>query len=229
MSPTASTTTRRRGRPPKATHDAAAAIRRAALQLFARHGFAGCSVADIARAANVAKPLVHYHYGSKEALWQASVSEAFASLQTHLGQLAAQLAQSTPEQAFQQAALALVQHAATHPDLVRIVVQETGQAGERGTWLLHSHLVPMYQAAGLAYERWREQGHVRPDAPPVAHLIPSVLGLMHFAFLEADVVRLALAQDVFSTAYIAQQGALLHRWFQAMCLPQPDHGSTANN
>jgi AcrR family transcriptional regulator len=222
-------TARRPGRPPKAAAgqapapDAQAAIRRAALQLFARQGFEGCSVADIAREAQVAKPLIHYHHGSKEALWQAAVGEAFAALQGQLGLLALQLHQATPQEAFRQAAGALVRHAAAHPDLVRIVVQETARRGERGDWLLAQHLVPMYQMAAQGYEHWRRQGWVRPDAPPVAHLIPSVLGLMHFAFLEAEVVKQALAQDVFDEAYIAQQATLLHRWFQAMCLPLVDN------
>ena len=73
-------TPRRRGRPVKSDIDAAVVIRQAALKAFARGGFQGASIVDIAQLAGVAKPLVHYHYASKDVLWEAAVSGAMADL-----------------------------------------------------------------------------------------------------------------------------------------------------
>ena len=39
-----------------------------ALQEFGHHGFEGTNIADIAERAGVAKPLVHYHFETKEKL-----------------------------------------------------------------------------------------------------------------------------------------------------------------
>jgi TetR/AcrR family transcriptional regulator, regulator of cefoperazone and chloramphenicol sensitivity len=64
---------------------ARAAIREAALELFAREGYAATSVRDVAAAAGVSPALLFHHYGSKQGLreavddWlMASVAEAVA-------------------------------------------------------------------------------------------------------------------------------------------------------
>ena len=49
----------------------------AALSEFANRGFDGTTTAEIARRAGVTQPLVHYHFDSKDALWYATVEEAF--------------------------------------------------------------------------------------------------------------------------------------------------------
>lgn len=44
-------------------------IRSAALEVFAERGFAAASTVEIARRAGTAQPTVHYHFGSKRALF----------------------------------------------------------------------------------------------------------------------------------------------------------------
>ena len=140
---------RKPGRPPKATSDAAAAIRKAALQAFARAGFNGASIVEIARTAGVAKPLVHYHYASKDLLWEAAVGEAVAVLQAQIGQFQGALAASaSPPGLLRMVAHQLVVFAASHPALVHIVVDETGKGGPRAQWLQHHLLQPGYAGSG---------------------------------------------------------------------------------
>jgi len=50
---------------------ARAALREAALRLFAERGYAGTSVRDVAAAAGVSPALLFHHYGSKEGLREA--------------------------------------------------------------------------------------------------------------------------------------------------------------
>ena len=52
----------------RADQTAAAAIRIAALELFAERGYSGVTVRQIAAAAGVSPALVIHHYGSKEKL-----------------------------------------------------------------------------------------------------------------------------------------------------------------
>ncbi|WP_199589324.1 TetR family transcriptional regulator [Blastococcus sp. TF02A-26] len=68
------------GRPPSS--HAQRAIRAAAARLFARHGYSGTSVRDIAAGAGVDPALVNRHFGSKEGLFLAtmSVDEDFRGL-----------------------------------------------------------------------------------------------------------------------------------------------------
>jgi TetR/AcrR family transcriptional regulator len=53
-------------------------ILEAALQLFVQHGAAAVSMRQIATASGVTKSLIHHHFGSKEALWNAAKDQAFS-------------------------------------------------------------------------------------------------------------------------------------------------------
>src|SRR6266404_806186 len=55
-------------------------ILEAALLAFARDGFDGASLPKIAEIANVAHPLIHYYFGSKDNLWRETVDYAFGGL-----------------------------------------------------------------------------------------------------------------------------------------------------
>jgi AcrR family transcriptional regulator len=48
----------------------------AAARLYALHGFDGTSIREIAAAAEVTKPLVHYHFGTKEQLFATLLRES---------------------------------------------------------------------------------------------------------------------------------------------------------
>ncbi|HXH60017.1 MAG TPA: TetR/AcrR family transcriptional regulator [Fimbriimonadaceae bacterium] len=52
----------------------------AATRLFAKHGYSGTSIANVADAAGVQKGLVRYHFKSKDGLWQAACTEAASPL-----------------------------------------------------------------------------------------------------------------------------------------------------
>jgi len=51
-------------------------IYRSAARLYALHGYDGTSIREIAEAAGVTKPLVHYHFESKERLFSSLLDEA---------------------------------------------------------------------------------------------------------------------------------------------------------
>jgi AcrR family transcriptional regulator len=69
---TATSTGRRRGRPPKAdAGDTKEALLQAALELFAAKGFEGTSVRDIARAVGLSESVLYAHFDNKQAIFDA--------------------------------------------------------------------------------------------------------------------------------------------------------------
>jgi AcrR family transcriptional regulator len=69
-------TTRRRGRPRKAeAGDTRAELTRAALDLFAAHGYEGTSVRAIARAVGLSESVLYAHFASKRAIFEAVLEE----------------------------------------------------------------------------------------------------------------------------------------------------------
>ncbi len=77
---------RKPGRTREATR---AAIIEAAEQVFSDKGFAGASMSAIARQAEVTKSLIHYHFNSKEALWQEIKETRFREYATEQGDVLA--------------------------------------------------------------------------------------------------------------------------------------------
>ncbi len=55
-------------------------IARIALDLFARNGFEGTSIRDIAEAAGLTKPALYYHFQDKEALYEHVLVERMSGL-----------------------------------------------------------------------------------------------------------------------------------------------------
>lgn len=68
--------------PPGGQETARQKIQRAAAHLYAIRGFDGTSMREIAEAAGVTKPLVFYHFESKEKLYASILQEAIGSCST---------------------------------------------------------------------------------------------------------------------------------------------------
>jgi TetR/AcrR family transcriptional regulator len=207
---------RRRGRPVKSDIDAAVVIREAALKAFGRAGFQGTSIADIARLAGVAKPLVHYHYASKEVLWEAAVNGAVANLMDELASFRKGLNALPIQDLLRQISRQLVVFASRHPALVHIVIDETAKGGPRAQWIQVHFLLPSYAVAKNLLSGIALMQGPTASPPPVEHIVPIVLGVMNFAFMEAEVIRKAYGVDVYSDVYIERHGDLLFQFIRGL-------------
>lgn len=74
--------------PPKLSNDRALRIGAAAREEFARRGFAGARVEQIARRAGVNKQLLFYYYQSKRGLFHSVLTQAAGELENALSRLA---------------------------------------------------------------------------------------------------------------------------------------------
>lgn len=206
---------RKPGRPLSSKAAARDQIKQAALIEFARLGFKGASIDHIAASASVAKPLVHYHFGSKVNLWKTVVGEAFEAFRTEVIIFSTNVAQQDPEAALESFAEKLVRLGAERPYLVHIAIDETRQGGDRSDWLGDTFLVPMHQIMTQVLAL------ISPETPDVrataSHLVPALFGAANFAFIDRDVLRKAYRVDVFSEAYIQEQTRFITMLMQS-CL-----------
>ncbi len=100
---------------------------RAARQIFARQGFAGSSVRSITAAAGVNLGAITYHFGSKQALYNAVLSQTLTPFRERLAAAAATRGSALDRiEWFLRAAF---DHMTKHPDLPRLLLQQlaTGQ------------------------------------------------------------------------------------------------------
>lgn len=132
----------------------------AAIIAFSESGYEGTSTRDIAERAGVHHPLITYHFSSKEALWQAAVGRAFDFCFHELGKTLDSVREESPEVRMTALIRAFVHVASSHPDLHRIVVQESSHPNPRIDWISENYLGRFFsiakpdlealQAAGVA-------------------------------------------------------------------------------
>ena len=94
----------------------------AAMKEFAEKGLTGARVDDIATRTRTTKPMIYYHFGSKEKLYAAVIEEAYGGVRSkeqglHLDDL-------PPESAMQRLVEVTFDHHAAHPEHVRLVCVE---------------------------------------------------------------------------------------------------------
>jgi len=105
-----------------------------ALHIFARQGFEATGMRDIAIAAGTTHSLIRHHFGSKEGVWQAVVSEAFNEFATVL-YASAQIDDSTtsnePVAILQRIVRSFLHICARSPEIVQLILHEGTQKSAR--------------------------------------------------------------------------------------------------
>jgi TetR/AcrR family transcriptional regulator len=135
---------KRTGRPPAEEAPASLTdIFSAALSVFSEKGFDGTSVGALNRELGVSHNLVHRRFGSKEALWYATVDWAF-------GQIAAEVTAddelSEPDvlTAARAMVLRFLHVHSQHPLILRLVTVEGATPSPRLNYLYGTHVAPLY-------------------------------------------------------------------------------------
>ena len=176
---------------PRTTRPSADATRerilRAALDLFAELSFDGATTREIAARAEVTQPLVNYHFSSKDELWSAAVDKVFADLNDALTTRAAGLRGVDELTTAKLLIREFVHFSATHPQLHRIITQESKTDGPRMDWLVERHVRPRYEQTVAIFEGLVKAGHI-PDFP-AAHYYYLLTGAAPTMFVLAPECR----------------------------------------
>lgn len=159
----------------------------AATELFADRSFDGASTRDIAARAGVSQPSLSYHFRTKDDLWRAAVDHLFAQLDQALRDRTEGLRGVELLTAAKLVVREFITFSAAHPELHRIITQESKGEGERIDWLVDQHIRPHYEVATAMFERLAAEGLVR-DIPP-AHLYYLLTGAGPTIFVLAPECR----------------------------------------
>lgn len=177
-------TARKRGRPSFSDTQASApiAILQLALEEFGRHGFEGANIGEIAAKAGVAKPLVHYHYESKEKLWQSAVSYAMDKLGAEFRNMNFELRDLDPIAAISVVIRRYTYFCVHNYAATNIVVMEVVRGTDRAKWLTERYLKPLFLVAETFLQAATAKGQIRKVSP--AHLLSLISGAINgfFAF-----------------------------------------------
>lgn len=156
------------------------ALRAAALQAFAAHGFEGAGTRAIAQAAGTNQGLVRHHFGSKEGLWRELVERGLDALLRELNGSEASALLAEPESGGLNPHLALLQ----------LIAHALLEPGARRDWLVRTQLEPLRRRS-LA-----RPAVVHAALPPNDVLLLSWLGAALAPALLAPALRAATGRKV---------------------------------
>jgi TetR/AcrR family transcriptional regulator len=133
--------------------------------------FLGATLRAIAQRAGVTQPLLHYHYRSKDELWRAAVDSLFAELRHAMAERSNGLRGVDARTAAKLRVREFITFSARHPQLHRIITQESKSDGTRMEYLVERHVRPLYLNTVELFERLTRDGLLPPIAPPHLYYI----------------------------------------------------------
>jgi TetR/AcrR family transcriptional regulator, fatty acid metabolism regulator protein len=137
-------------------------ILRAAIAVFARSGYHGSRVSDVAKEAGVAYGLVYHYFGSKEDLLEA----VFRRTWSRMLQAVEEIERSGVPAREQLTAVARIVLGAweTDPDLVRVLVKEVTRSPQLGREV--EEIEHAFEALERIVRAGQESGDLRADVDP---------------------------------------------------------------
>lgn len=144
----------------------------AAATLFSSNGFDGVSMDDIARAAEVNKAMIYYHFADKLSLYRAILGDGLKTMSTTVGAIAA--GEATPESKLDRFVEAFVRMTEDRPWMPVMMLREVAEGAPRldPDTMVHMRGVIMSFAAILKHGQ--QQNVFRPIHPILAY--ESVVG-----------------------------------------------------
>ena len=111
------------------------AILSAALKAFAQGGFEGASLPKIAKMANVAPPLIHYYFNSKDNLWRETVDYSLGQLRRESSAILNATKSLAPLDRLRALLGATTHFAARCPDHFSMIIAEARADSEHYAWV----------------------------------------------------------------------------------------------
>lgn len=135
------------------------AILRAAERVFARAGFGGATMADIADEAGLPKANLHYYFGSKRELYRAVLG---VTMQDWLAPLEAITPEADPAEALARYIRLKMALSADRPDASRVFANELIHGATVVMDLLRTDLRQQVRTKAAVIDAWIAQGRMAP-------------------------------------------------------------------
>ena len=167
-----------------------AGILQSALEHFARFGFEGASVRDIAAQTGVNHGMIRHIYGTKEELWRAATTFLFERLDREVNLDAEIQAGLGDRELFTTYVHRYVRYCARHPEHARIMIQQSSRAGAALEWTTKRFIRARYLVAGPIIERLMAKGDL-PDVDPLSLAFSLAASCQMYFVLAPEVKSLA--------------------------------------
>jgi len=166
---------------------------------FARHGFAGARVDEIAERAGVNKQLVYHYFGDKDALYLAVLEWVYEDIREQERRL--NLEGLPPEKAIRRLIEASFDHLAANPDFIVLLNDENrgGARHVRGSTRLEAMHSPLVKSVSHILHEGVRAGMFRKGIDPI-QLYISIAGLSYFYLSNTPTLSAIFGKDLSSRA-----------------------------
>lgn len=210
----------KRRRSSRDTAELKQAMLKAAVQVFARHGYEGASLMDIASEAGTRHPLLLYHFGSKEELWRRTMEHIFDELKANYAAVMELSRGLSGLDGLKMFIRAFVQFSARHPERVVLILVEMRQESERLTWLTDEYLIVLLNQLNELIDRVEAEGRLKPI--PRYHLSYILIGSVATLFMVGPLAEKVYKIDVLDPEVVsAHADWIVEMILSGLILPPP--------
>jgi len=148
-------------------------ILESALSHFAKNGFQGTSLSQIASGAKTQKQLITHHFGTKENLWREVVNRELGDGVELLKAVKKTAREKDPETAIRQFVHDYIHWCARKKDFHRLMVFDSQADNPRYQWYTENHFRPSHKVMTTLIRKAQKQGIVGKGNP----------GRLYFTFM----------------------------------------------
>ena len=177
----------------QASQSTRSSLIRAGADLFAAHGFEGTTTDQIARAAEVNKAMINYHFGGKAGLYEEVLALVFADAAGRLSELKDR--DEPAEQLLRRFIAIFARTLERYPTLPFLILREAMGGGRHLGPRAYPLMLDILGVISGILRRGREEGSLRPTHPLLAHF--SIAGSLVFYFATAPFRERMIAEGKF--------------------------------
>lgn len=167
---------------------------REAIPLFAKFGYDAVSTGQIARAANLSQPMVHYHFQSKERIWRVAMDTLMEDLARSFPNRRDELKDLEPVARLKVLTRRFILMSAADPTLSRIILHESLAQSDRLQWLVRRYVGKAFRDFDEAIRAGVSGGVIKPL--PEFAVSNTIVSASSFTFCLAALVRLIYQTDI---------------------------------
>jgi len=191
----------------------------AAIEEFAEHGFAGARIERVSAAAGTVDRMLYYYYGNKERLYQAVLAKIYEGM---IGAQREFVSPEDPVEGIRQLVLHSWDHYLSHPNLVRLLMNENLLRGKHiRQWLQVERVtLPLVETVQTLLESGQAKGVFRRDVSS-EHVLMTIMSLGFFYLSNQYTCSAWLGADLMSRPRRAAWRTHICDVVLTMLTPQP--------
>ena len=172
------------------------AILASAVNHFARRGFEGASVREIAAQAGVQHGMIRHIFKTKEELWRRAIAFLFERMERELPQALNDIPESETAARFRFFVRWYVDYCARHPEHARLMVQQSILEGPDLAWAADHYIRIRHNGHRPFIERLQQRGEL-PSIDPTS-LFLMLTAACQMPFLLAPEIAAVTGRDMFA-------------------------------